>query len=635
MGQLLCREPAGSRTTHAREAQRGRTSHGGNAEDEEETRSAHRSAQHLAAHHHDPAGAGVRLHVHAAAGEDQPGPRHPRRPVGGADGEEHRRPGRVERRHGEEPRHHREPRERAGRLGGRGAGAGHRPDPRADPRPHQHRGRAQHHRQDRQARIRAPRLVHRRGREDEDRERPGLRRGHRLRRSRRGHAADGRDAAPQGGGRHVHAHRHRLEHHEGRHRQAERHLHRLRREHLARFGRRGGVRRGLEGPRAHEGQDRHHPGQRGAIGARNAVRDPRRQHPNHRQLLARRGQGAADRAGKRLAARELRVRPEPDRRPDARPGRAGFRRAGGPHRAGGGHAVPAVLLPRPRRHHRRRHDRVRGAVPGHPGHAVVVRPVQPVARRHRRHRADYRHGGRLVHPHDGALPRGDPHGTQRARRVRDGREARHRHVGGRRPRDARVGAVAVLPGQRLGQGLRPDAGAGHRVRHRHDAAVQGAAHPRAGAEGHRAAPGLLGHQGQPGRVQGLRGARRGRGHERGRGRGRRDHQPDRVRGGRRAPRGRCRRGGREGGAQAARQVHQARHQLPRLPPRVPRRGRRARVRVAGHRGREGPELRHRVRGRHVGVVPRHGRRDHRADAHRVRPGRRARCRRADDERRRR
>ena len=133
--------------THAREAQRGRTSHGGNAEDEEETRPAHRPAQHLAAHHHDPAGAGFRLHVHAAPGEDQPGPRHPGRPVGRAHGEGRRRGCRVERRHGEEPRHHREPRERARRLGGGRAGAGHRSDPRADPRPHEHRGRAQHHRQ--------------------------------------------------------------------------------------------------------------------------------------------------------------------------------------------------------------------------------------------------------------------------------------------------------------------------------------------------------------------------------------------------------------------------------------------------------------------------------------------------------
>ncbi|MFR3091699.1 MAG: hypothetical protein ACLTMP_08290 [Eggerthella lenta] len=41
---------------------------------------------------------------------------------------------------------------------------------------HEHRGRAEHHRQNRQAEF-APRLVHRRGREAEDRERPGFRRG--------------------------------------------------------------------------------------------------------------------------------------------------------------------------------------------------------------------------------------------------------------------------------------------------------------------------------------------------------------------------------------------------------------------------------------------------------------------------
>ena len=39
-----------------------------------------------------------------------------------------------------------------------------------------------------------------------------------------------------------------------------------------------------------------------------------------RRVLARRGQGDADRAGKRFAARQLRIRPEPDRGPDARPG---------------------------------------------------------------------------------------------------------------------------------------------------------------------------------------------------------------------------------------------------------------------------------------------------------------------------
>ena len=231
------RSPRLRASKHARQAYisiQGRTSHGGNAEDdEEETRAVHRPAQHLAAHHHDPAGVGIGLHVHAAAREDQPGPRHPGRPVGGAHGEVDGRCRRDQRRHGEVARHHREPRQRAGRLGGRGAGAGHRPDPRADPRPHEHRGRAEHHRQNRQARVRAPRLVHRRGREDQDRERPVRRRGHGLRRSGRAHAAVGRDAASQGGGRHLHAHRHRRGHHEGGHRQALRDVHRLRREHHA------------------------------------------------------------------------------------------------------------------------------------------------------------------------------------------------------------------------------------------------------------------------------------------------------------------------------------------------------------------------------------------------------------------
>ena len=174
------RSPRLRASKHARQAYisiQGRTSHGGNAEDdEEETRAVHRPAQHLAAHHHDPAGVGIGLHVHAAAREDQPGPRHPGRPVGGAHGEVDGRCRRDQRRHGEVARHHREPRQRAGRLGGRGHG---------------------------------------------------------LRRSGRAHAAVGRDAASQGGGRHLHAHRHRRGHHEGGHRQALRDVHRLRREHHA------------------------------------------------------------------------------------------------------------------------------------------------------------------------------------------------------------------------------------------------------------------------------------------------------------------------------------------------------------------------------------------------------------------
>ena len=163
--------------------QRGRAPHGDSPEIEEEARPLGRPAQRLAPHSHHPAGGGIDLHVRASAGEDQPGPGHPGRPVGRAHGEGRERPGRVDRGHGEEPRHHREPCERARRLGGRGAGAGHRPDPRADPRSHEHRGRARHHRQDRQAGVRAPRLVHRPRREDQDRERPVRQRGHHHRRA--------------------------------------------------------------------------------------------------------------------------------------------------------------------------------------------------------------------------------------------------------------------------------------------------------------------------------------------------------------------------------------------------------------------------------------------------------------------
>ncbi len=60
----------------------------------------------------------------------------------------------------------------------------------------------------------------------------------------------GRDAAPQGGGGHVHAHHHGRQHHERIHRQAFRDVHRLRREPRARFRRRGCIRRSLQGPAA-------------------------------------------------------------------------------------------------------------------------------------------------------------------------------------------------------------------------------------------------------------------------------------------------------------------------------------------------------------------------------------------------
>ena len=55
-----------------------------------------------------------------------------------------------------------------------------------------------------------------------------------------------------------------------------------------------------------------------------------------------------------------------------------------------------------------------------------------------------------------------------------------------------VRAGAVLPGCRFRQGLRPDAGARHSLRYRHDAAVQGAAHPHPGAAHYREAPGFWG-----------------------------------------------------------------------------------------------------------------------------------------------
>lgn len=97
-----------------------------------------------------------------------------------------------------------------------------------------------------------------------------------------------------------------------------------------------------------------------------------------------------------------------------------------------------------------------------------------LSRRHRRRRFDHRHGGRLLHPDARALPRGNPHGSKRARRVYHGRPSRHSDLDRRRPRDARLRAHAVLPGERLGQGLRHDACFGHRVRHHHDGAVQGA-----------------------------------------------------------------------------------------------------------------------------------------------------------------
>ena len=164
--------------------QRGRAPHGDSPEIEEEARPLGRPAQRLAPHQPPPCWWWDPIFMFAPPQEkinqglDIQGGLSVVLTAKGENGA-----GRVDRGHGEEPRHHREPRERARRLGGRGAGAGHRPDPRADPRPHEHRGRARHHRQDRQAGVRAPRLVHRPRREDQDRERPVRQRGHHHRRA--------------------------------------------------------------------------------------------------------------------------------------------------------------------------------------------------------------------------------------------------------------------------------------------------------------------------------------------------------------------------------------------------------------------------------------------------------------------
>ena len=78
-----------------------------------------------------------------------------------------------------------------------------------------------------------------------------------------------------------------------------------------------------------------------------------------------------------------------------------------------------------------------------------------------------------------------------------------------------------------------------------------------------------------------------------------------------------------------RPLHQARHQLPRLPQGVPHRGRRGHGGLPCHRGLPRPELRHRVRRRHVGGLPRHRRHHHRADARGLQRRRRARRRHPD------
>ena len=139
-----------------------RSSHGESAkrQGQEEGRQ-RQSSQRVAVGADHRLGAGVHLHVHPSAGQDQPGPGHPGWPFGGAVGEKHRWRRRDLRGHGEVARHHRAARQRARRLRGRGAAAGLRPDPRADSRPFRYGNGAVHHRQNRQAGVRPLGLVHR------------------------------------------------------------------------------------------------------------------------------------------------------------------------------------------------------------------------------------------------------------------------------------------------------------------------------------------------------------------------------------------------------------------------------------------------------------------------------------------
>lgn len=104
---------------------------------------------------------------------------------------------------------------------------------------------------------------------------------------------------------------------------------------------------------------------------------------------------------------------------------------------------------------------------------------------------------------------------------------------------------------------------------------------------------------------------------------------------RRRGRGRAGLGRRHCRAQDPRPLHQARHQLPRLPQSVPHRGRRGHGGVPRYRRLPRPELRHRVRRRHVGGLPRHRRHHHRADARGHERRRRARRRHPDHQDRRR
>ena len=104
------------------------------------------------------------------------------------------------------------------------------------------------------------------------------------------------------------------------------------------------------------------------------------------------------------ALRELRVRAEPGRRPDARPGSAVLGRTRRSDRPSGRHALPFVLLPRSRAHHGRGHGHLRDHLPRHTRCAVGIRAVQPFPCGHRGHRAHHRHGGGLVDPYARAIP---------------------------------------------------------------------------------------------------------------------------------------------------------------------------------------------------------------------------------------
>ena len=153
------------------------------------------------------------------------------------------------------------------------------------------------------------------------------------------------------------------------------------------------------------------------------------------------------------------------------------------HRSCAGHAVPAGVLPGSGPDHRGSHGCVRRAVPGHPGRCFRTSACS----------ACRMAGIAGIVLTIGMAADSSILTLERFREeIRMGRSVRAASVTGVRHAiltsiDAdlvtMVSALcAVLPGQRLGQGLRPDAGARHHLRHRHDAAVQGAHHPPAGAE---------------------------------------------------------------------------------------------------------------------------------------------------------